>query len=269
MAASLQGLGDSAEDAGGRVEDLTDSTDSYGETSYKAAEAAQEARYQEGVVTPQITSGVGIDRISTGDEVPTADGAVTKEVVFEPNTSELEVAEAEAETPVEQPVEQTVTQRVQQVLDSGDLDTSISEMTGENRELAVQIVASVTGTEDLDELKNSTEGLLPQTVDAVANAIGQNDVEALKKAIDALSGKTVYATAVASGGDSVWGIVNAINSLHDQEVTVTVNYVTNGSPVVGGFGVKQMFGTANFRGSAYARGSWGTHTTQHNVLVGK
>lgn len=264
----LYKLPSALDDASDSAQRLSKSTDDISDSA-SSATAAQEqfAMVQslgQGVLTPESDTSDLADRIN-GDK-----GEITKPVIFEPETEALEAAEAEAETPVEQPVEQTIVQRVQRVLESGNLDTSGIIEDREAYNQAVNFIVSVTGdTAALEELKASEGGEYDQLVTATANAIGQEDVDALNQAVGALSDKSVREVAYVYGTDSVWGLVGAINSLSDRTVTTThnvvTNHITNGVP----YRTSKMFGTASFSGSAYARGSWGTRTTQHNVLTGK
>lgn len=195
---------------------------------------------------------------STGNEV------ITTEVVMTADDSEVEEAKSEAEEPVEQPV----TQRVEQVIDSvGDVDGVMNNLPTETQAMAIDVVANVTGDEELATLKDSEDGLYDKIVEVTAQAIGTGDVDTLISVIASLSGKEVEAVANAYGASDVWSIVAAVDSMHDKEITVTTNYVTKGTPPPGG---TQMYnGTAHFGGSAYARGTWGTESTEHNVLAGE
>lgn len=99
-----------------------------------------------------------------------------------------------------------------------------------NNNQNVTASATVSGTEDVANLKAQIDTLYDRVVTEEAEVIGTDDVIALKAAIDSLYSKTVTATALTSGILSVQSLAAAIDSLSSKTVTVTTNYVTTGSP---------------------------------------
>lgn len=114
------------------------------------------------------------------------------------------------------------------VSENGNSLLATLNLGGENQNVTAS--ATVSGTEDVANLKAQIDTLYDRVVTEEAEVIGTDDVIALKAAIDSLYSKTVTATALTSGILSVQSLADAINSLSSKTVTVTTNYVTTGSP---------------------------------------
>lgn len=141
-------------------------------------------------------------------------------------------------------------------------------------EVATEVVCSVLGIEDVNELSDAEQEVVGKTVKVLANVIGTGDTNDLSDAINAVTGKTVGVTANVSGLSAVSELKSLMDTMNDKTVTLTTKKVTLNEIrqlKAGGFtGTANNRGSAisHFQGNAYASGNWGTKVTQ-DALVGE
>lgn len=128
-------------------------------------------------------------------------------------------------------------------------------------ELATQIVAKVTGIEDINELRTEEEKIAyKKTVDLIAKVFGTKDVNAIQSTLNAINNKSVNLTVTTNA--------SALNQLMQSwsnwrpgtkklEVLQTVR--TTGSVTYNGRDWSSANGTAHAHGTAFAKGhgNWG------------
>jgi len=97
----------------------------------------------------------------------------------------------------------------------------------------ITVNVKVNGSDDMRSLEEWL-GLIdqanPTVVDVVANVTGTEDVVTLKQLIDSLVNKTVEVIAKVTGIDKVRELKSAIDKLKDKTITITTKYKTEGSP---------------------------------------
>lgn len=97
-------------------------------------------------------------------------------------------------------------------------DGAVDDVTdGEDRKQNIEIIASVTGIEDIDGLTSKLDGLDDKTVQAIAEVLGKTDVDSLKDTFSKLDDKTVKAIAEAVGKGDVEGLKNALINIPDEK----------------------------------------------------
>lgn len=175
------------------------------------------------------------------------------EVQLKADTSDVEETNSEIESTdveetVTQKVDNTETQQAEQEIESTPieqrirqvLDTSSTKFSGvtplipdvENYTIAQEIITTVVGQEEVEELKNTEDSLYDKTVEAIALAIGQGDVEGLVEIVGGLTGKTVTVEADASGEEKLEALKNRIAILDYINKTFGVSVNVEGDQIV-------------------------------------
>lgn len=105
----------------------------------------------------------------------------------------------------------------------GNKITNFNDLVPEVKDQAYSLVAKVTGTEDVEELQKTEDGLTDKTVEATAIAIGNNDVDSLVQIIEEVTGKSVTVEAVTTGDEKVDALIQRINLIDSLNKTYGLN----------------------------------------------
>lgn len=143
-------------------------------------------------------------------------------------------------------------------LSQATLDGVVSKING--LVPSMDVTANVTGQENVDSLKQSTENLSDKTVTAKAEVEGKEDVDNLNTSIENLKDKNVTARADVFGISSVQDLQTSIDNLKDK--TIYINTFKRTTTI----GEGNADGTAHANGTAFANGDWGTK--QSGVALG-
>ena len=212
----------------------------------------------------KLKSGINPEREVTVDMVTDADKEA--EAAFTEFTSKFENAPVEVQFQLRQ-------EEVQQ--DLANIDAKLVEYEGQDPETTVTITISGEGevTKTLADLEADKEKLSGEDVQ-LSISTGMPTYEETKGQIDDLEeskiqpkdiecdySQLVEAKAAADNLKSM-----AYNAIKSKEITITTNYVTNGTPPGP---TSPAFGTARASGSAYESGYWGLPRRSNNALVGE
>lgn len=121
---------------------------------------------------------------------------------------------------------------------------------------------------DVDSLVTQLQGLEAEQHEIMVYAgVEDEATDPLNEIIDiTIDDKTFSVIAYTSQAMSqLWSVINTMKAIQDKSVTVTTNYVSNGSPG----GTSPAYGTARAFGTAHDGGVWGTRKAERNALVGE
>lgn len=164
--------------------------------------------------------------------------------------------------------------------DIEEVQSQLNEIATYDTEHDIYIAVDTKDESKVDELSNRLNALKAEEhiIEAQFNVKAEDAVGTLETTIELLgdieSNKNKDITITGHFGSTISQlsqIVNSLGNINSKTITVTTNYVQNGTPSSNsnGYVSTSWLRNAKAYGTALQSGSWGIPTHEHNALVGE